>query len=133
MDFDIKNGSLIFGRKSDLVLINNKKTTYHLVDFVVPANHREKAKASKNLKQILGSYSRAEKVVNHGDDGDAKCNVCNGLQMLGKRGLKELEMEGRVKYLERKLAELKIKGRIETIQTIAMLKSGRILRRVLVT
>ena len=37
------------------------------------------------------------------------------------------------KNLEKSLSELKIKGRIETIQTTALLKSARIIRRVLET
>ena len=37
------------------------------------------------------------------------------------------------KGLEKKLEDLGIKGRIETIQTTALLKSGRILRNVLET
>ena len=41
---------------------------------------------------------------------------------------------GRVsKVLERRLLELKIRGRIETIQTAALLRSASILRRVLET
>ena len=35
------------------------------------------------------------------------------------------------KGLEKRLGELKIKGRIETIQILALLRSSRILRRVL--
>ena len=37
------------------------------------------------------------------------------------------------KGLERSLEELEIRGRIETIQTTALLRSARILRRVLET
>ena len=42
-------------------------------------------------------------------------------------------LETVTKNLEKRLEELEIRGRIETIQTTALLRSARILRRVLET
>ena len=71
-------------RKSDLMLINKKKKTCHLVDFAVSADHNMKIKKRKD-EQILGSCQRAEKAVDH--KGKSDTNSCwyawNGPQSLG--------------------------------------------------
>ena len=43
------NGSHNQGQKTGIVLINKKKRTCHLVDFVVPGDHRIEMKEDKKL------------------------------------------------------------------------------------
>ena len=78
---------------------------------------KKKKKKEKKRNWILPSQ-RTKKAVEHENDSDTNCGWCtwNGPQRQ-KRGLKELEIE----------------GRIETIQAIELLRSARILRRVLET
>ena len=45
--------------------INKNKMTCNLVDFVVPADHRDIIIFFKKLGQILGSCSRSEKYDEH--------------------------------------------------------------------
>ena len=43
-DFEIEKDHLISARGPDLVLIDKKKRTCHLVDFTIPMDHRVKIK-----------------------------------------------------------------------------------------
>ena len=43
-DFDIHTDHLISARWPDLIIINQKKRIYKIVDFAVPAEHRIKLK-----------------------------------------------------------------------------------------
>ena len=43
-DFDIHTDHLISARRLDVIIINQKKRTYKIVDFAVPADHRIKLK-----------------------------------------------------------------------------------------
>ena len=52
-DFDIQTDQRTTARRPDLVLINKKKRTYHLVNFVVPADHRVKIKESEKINKYL--------------------------------------------------------------------------------
>ena len=45
-DFEIQTDHLISARKSDLVILNKKKRTCGIVDFVVSTDHRVKLKKS---------------------------------------------------------------------------------------
>ena len=55
--FEIETNPPILSKRSDLILICKKKITCHLVDFVVPADYKVKAKD----RQILRSCQRAKK------------------------------------------------------------------------
>ena len=94
------------------MLINKKKRIYP-VDFDVPVDQRLKTKKVKD-GQILGSCQRAEKAVEHGGDGDINnsWHTRNSPQGLGK-----------------KMAELKIRGRIKAIQRKVLLRLARILSK----
>ena len=73
------------------------------MDFAVPVDHRVKIKESEKKDE---------------GDGNTNCNWCtwNGPQKLGK-----------------KLKQLEIRGRTETTQTTALLRSAKILRGALMT
>ena len=109
-DFEIRTDIQV--RRPDLVLINLKRIC-HLEDLVVLADHRVKKKSKeKKNKQIARLYLRAEKV----EKGDGDTNLIIGIVL---------------ENLENKLDELEIRGKIETIQTTALLKSPRLIRKVL--
>ena len=117
-DFDIQTDHLISTRRQDLVIINKKKRTCRIVVFAVPADHRVKLKES-NKKDIYFDQARELKKL-----WNTKVSmipiVIGALGPAAKgfiQGLKDLE----------------IRGRVETIQTTALLRSARILRRVLET
>ena len=52
-DFEIQTDHLNPARRPDLVLINKRKRTYLLVDFVIPADHRVKMKESEKINKYL--------------------------------------------------------------------------------
>ena len=52
-DFEIQTDHLISDRRSDLVMINKKKWTCRIVDFVLPADHREKLKENDKRNKYL--------------------------------------------------------------------------------
>ena len=60
-DFDIQTDHLISARRPDLVIINKKNRTYRIVDFAVPADHREKLKESEKLDKYNGSTKQRHK------------------------------------------------------------------------
>ena len=92
-----------------------KKRTWLIVDYVLPANHKVKIKKGRETWALL------EKLENCGT---------------WKKGviLIVIDALGTVpKSMERELEELKIRGWAETIQPTALLRSARILWRVLKT
>ena len=100
------------------MLINKKKITCHLVDFVVPADHRVKMKESEKIDKYLNLARELRKLWN--------MRVTVVSIVIGTLGTI-------TSSLEKSLDELEIRGTIETIQTIAFLRSAGILRRVLET
>ena len=82
-----------------IIMINKKKGTCNLVDFMIPSDHRVKMKGKWKDRQTLGSYISALGMVSKG--------------------------------LEKRQGEFEIRGRIKTIHTTLLLRSARILRRVL--
>ena len=115
-DFEIQTDHLIPARRPDLVLINKKKRMCHIVDFAVPADHRVKLKEIEKKDKYLDLTRELKKLWN------MRVKVIP--IVIGALGTVP-------KGLERSLNELEIKGRIDTIQTTALLKSARIIRRVL--
>ena len=99
-------------------MINKKKRTCHIVDFAVPADHRVKLKEIEKKDKYLDLTRELKKLWN--------MRVKVVPIVIGALGTIP-------KGLEKSLSELEIKGRIETIQTTALLKSARIIRRVLET
>ena len=117
-DFDIQTDHLISARRPDLIVINNKKRTCKIVDFAVPADQRIKLKESEKKDKYLDLARELKKLWNTmvtiipiviGAFG----TVTKGLLM----GLEDLE----------------VGVRVETIQTTALLRTTRILWRVLET
>ena len=92
-----------------LVLINKKKITY----LSVPPKHRIKLKEDKKLDKYLDLAKELKKAVEH--KGDAYTNCTWALGIIPKN-------------LEKKLDT---RERIEKIETIALLKSTKILWSVL--
>ena len=52
-DFEIQTDHLIPTRTSNLVIINKKKRTCHLVNFSFPADHKAKMKESERIDKYL--------------------------------------------------------------------------------
>ena len=106
---------LISARRPDLIII---KKTCKIVDFAVSADHRVKLKENEKKDKYLDLAREIKKLWN------MKVTiipfVIGALHTIPKgliNGLEDLEMSGKV----------------DTIQTTALLRSARILRRVLVT
>ena len=89
------------------------------MDFAVPVNHRVKLKESEKKDYYL-DFARElkKKTVEHESDGYTNSNWCSWYSYYIIWLVKELE------YLE-------IRGRVETTQTTALLRSTRIIIRVL--
>ena len=115
-DFEIQMDHQIPARRPDLVVINKKERTYHLVDFSATEDHRVKLREiekedkylARELKKLWNMRVKVVPIIN------------------GALGTVP-------KDLEKSLSELVIKGIIETIQTTGLLKSARIIIRVLET
>ena len=107
-DFRIQTDALIIARRTDLEIIHKEKKRdwKRELAFAVPADHKSKRKQ----RQIPGPCRRTKKAVEHEVDGNSP------LVMDPKDLIRELEEMG---------------GRAEIIQIIALLRSVRILRRVL--
>ena len=115
-DFNIQTDHLISARRSDLIIINKKKKICKIVDFAVPADHRIKLKECEKRDKYLDLARELKKL------GNMKVTII--LTVIGAFGT---VTKGLLKGLE----DLEVGGREETIQTTALLKMDRILRRVL--
>ena len=83
------------------------------MDFDIPVDHRVKIRKYLDLARELKKTA-----VEHEGERNANCSWCVGTVS---------------KNLKKRQKELEITGIIETIQTIALLRLARILRRVLET
>ena len=116
-DFNIQTDHLISARRPDLIIINKKKKKKicKIVDFAVPADHRIKLKECEKRDKYLDLARELKKLWN------MKMTiipiVIGAFGTVTKRLLKGPE-------------DLEVGGRVETIQTTALLKTARILRRV---
>ena len=116
-DFNIETGQLIPARRPDLIIINNKKKRIcKIFDFAVPADHRINLKESEKKDKYLHLARELKKLWN--------MKVTTVPIVIGALGTKR---KGLLKGLE----DLEVGGRVETIQTTALLRTARILRRVL--
>ena len=117
-DFNIQMDHLIPARRPDLIIINNKKKkrTCKIVDFAVLADHRIKLKECEK-KDKYHDFARELKKL---------WNMQVTIIQIGAFGT---VTKGLLKGLE----DLEVSGRVETIQTTALLRTARILRRVLET
>ena len=117
-DFNIQTDHLIPARRPDLIIINRKKRTSKIVDSAVPADHRIKQKECEKKDKYLDLARELKKLWN--------MPVTIIPIVIGAFGT---VTKGLLKGLE----DLEVGGRVETIQTTALLRTARILRRVLET
>ena len=104
------HGSPNLGQKTKPYSIQQKKRTCKIVDFAVPANHRIKLKECEKKVKCHDLARELKKQWN--------MKVIDAFGTVTKRILKELK-------------DLEAGGRLETIQTPALLRMARILKRVL--
>ena len=114
-DFNMQTGHLIPARRPDLIIIN-KKTK--IVDFAVSVDHRINLKESEKKDKYLDLARELKKLWN--------MKVTIVPIVIGAFGTITKEL---LKGLE----DLDVGGRVKTIQTTALLRTARILRRVLET
>ena len=119
-DFNIQTDQLILARRPDLIIINKKKKkrTCKIVDFAVLANHRIKLKECENRDKYPDLARELKKLWNM--QVTIIPIVIGAFGTVTKGLLKELE-------------DLEVAGRVETIQTTTLLRTDKILRRVLET
>ena len=117
-DFNIKTDHLIPTRRPDLIIINKKKRICKIIDFAVPADHRINLKECTKKDKYLDLARELKKLWN--------MKVTTVPIMIGALGT---ITKGLLKGLE----DLDVGGRVETIQMTALLRTARILRRVLET
>ena len=67
-DFDIQTDHLISARRPDLVMINKKKRTCRIVDFLVPADEKLKLKESEKNDKYLDLAREKKKHPEHEND-----------------------------------------------------------------
>ena len=112
-DFNIQTDHLIPARRPDLILINKKKKRIcKIVDFAVPVDHRINLKESEKKDKFLDFTREIKKLWN--------MKVTIVPIVIGALGT---VTKGLLKGLE----DLEIGGRVETIQTTALLRTARIL------
>ena len=114
----IQTYHLITARRPDLIIINRKKRICKIVDFAFSADHRINLKENEKKDKYLDLARELKKLWN------MKVTivpiVIGALGKITKGLLKDLE-------------DLEVGGRVETFQTTALLRTARILRRVLET
>ena len=115
-DFKKQTDHLIPARKPDLIIINKKKRICKIVDFAVSADHRINLKESEKKNKYLDLGRELKKLWN------MKVTIVS--IVIGALGT---ITKGLLKGLE----DLEVGGRVETIQTTVLLRTVRILRRVL--
>ena len=117
-DFNIQTDQLIPARRPDLMIINKKKGICKIVDFAVPADHKINLKESEKKDKYLDLARELKKLWN--------MKVTIVPIVIGALGT---ITKGLLKGLE----DLEVGGRVGTIQTTTLLRTARILRRVLET
>ena len=117
-DFNIQTDHLIPARRPDLIIINKRKRICKTVDFAVPADHRINLKESEKKDKYFDLARELKKLWNM--KVMIEPIVIGALDTITKGLLKGLE-------------DLEVSGRLKTIQTTALLRTARILRRVLET
>ena len=116
-DFNIQSDHLILARRPDLIKINKKKRICKIVDFSIPAD-RINLKESEKKAKYLNLARELKKLCN------MKVTIVPVV----------IDVLGTIpKGLLKGLEDLEVGGRVETLQTTALLRTARILRRVLET
>ena len=114
-DFDIHTHYLISARRPDLIIINKKKRSCKIIDFAVLADHRIKLKECEKKDKYLDLAREMKKLLN--------MQLTIIPIVIGAFGT---VTKGLLKGVE----DLEVGEREETIQTTALLRTARILRRV---
>ena len=117
-DFEIQTKHLIMARKSELELMNKKKRTCSLEDFAVSDDHGVKIKQTEMINKYLDLARELKK--------QWTMRVTVIPIVVGGFGTVS-------KSSGKKTGGFGIWGRIETILTTTLLRSAKILRRVLET
>ena len=118
-DFNIQTDHLIPARRPDHIISNNKKKRIcKIVDFAVPADHRINRKESEKNDKYLDLARELKKLWS------MKVTIVS--IVIGAFGT---ITKGSLKGLE----DLEVGRRVETIQSTALLRTARILRRDLET
>ena len=60
--------------RPDEVIINKKKITYKIVDFVIPTDNLVKLKENEKRVKYMDLARELKKTMNHESDVDTKCN-----------------------------------------------------------
>ena len=114
-DFNLQTDHLIPTRRPDLIIINKKKKKKRIckiVDFAVPADHRINLKESEKKDKYPDLARELKKLWN------MKVSIVS--IVIGALGT---ITKGLLKGLE----DLEVGGRVETIQTTALLRTARVL------
>ena len=115
-DFNIQTDHLILTRRPDLIIINKKKRTCKIVNFAVLADHRIKLKECEKKDKYLDLARELKKLWN------MQVTIIPIV----------IDVFGTVtKGLLKGLEDLEVGEQVETIQTPAVLRMARILRKVL--
>ena len=117
-DFNIQTDHLTPARRPDLIIIHKKTRICKIVVFAVPADHRINLKESERKDKYLDLARELKTLWN--------MKVTIVPIVIGALGTI-------IKELLKGLEDLEVDGRVETIQTTALLRTARILRRVLET
>ena len=117
-DFNIQTNHLIPARRPNLIIINKKKRICKIVDFAVPADHRINLKECEKKDKYFDLARELKKLQN--------IKVTIVPIVIGAFGT---ITKGLLKGLE----DLEVGERVETIQTTPLLRTARILKRVLET
>ena len=117
-DFNKQTDHLIPARRPELIIINKRKRICKIVDLAVPVYHRINLKESEKKDKYLDLARELKKLWN--------MKVTIVPVVIGALGT---VTKGLLKGLE----DLEVSGRVETIQTTVLLRTARILRRVLET
>ena len=117
-DFNIQTDHLIPARRPDLIIINKRKRICKIVDFAVPVDHRINLKECEKKNKYLDLARQLKKLWN--------MKVTIVPIVIGTLGTI-------TKWLLKGLEGLEVGERVETIKTTALLRTARILRRVLET
>ena len=117
-DFKIQTHHIILARRPDLVIVNKtSEPAGRIINFTVSGDHRAKLKA----KIEISSWTFARELKKHWNNKVTVISIVIGALGTITKGL----LQGK--------EDLQIRRRVETIQTTALLRSARILRRILET
>ena len=105
------------------------------MDFAAPADYKVKIEESENINKYFNFTKNPKTKQRKNKTKKTKNNKSNKLWSMGMTVIPMFfgALGTLPKGLERRLEYLEIRRRIETIRTLAQLKSARILRRVLET